>query len=281
MKLNLENLCKPEEIAHYTCYRTRTPLAVDGKLSEAVWHRAQKSPRFVDAVGGNPGIYDTRSALLWDEQNLYIAFWMEEPYVSAEITKRDDLIFTENDIEVFIDGGDCYYEFEMNALGTLYEVFFIWKDAFTRGSKFDVPEWDVHSRQALTFGGNHDRSDEYFWHGAHPRGVRWAYIDYDMPGVQAGVHIDGKLNDSTEPDKGWQVCLAFPWQSLSWLADGRSLPPRQGDVWRLFFARYEKFFLNGEEAHAGWSWNKIGIADNHNPEYFTRIHFDERCIEDL
>jgi hypothetical protein len=26
----------------------------------------------------------------------------------------------ENDVEVFIDGGDCYYEFEINARGTIY-----------------------------------------------------------------------------------------------------------------------------------------------------------------
>ena len=63
---------------------------------------------------------------------------MHCPRCRAELTERDAIIFQENDIEVFIDGGDCYYEFEMNALGTIYEVFFIWKDAFRRGGRFDV-----------------------------------------------------------------------------------------------------------------------------------------------
>lgn len=279
--VNLADKASPEEIAHYTAYRTRTPLLVDGKLAEAVWQKVPHSPRFVDVVGGTPGIYDTRSAVLWDETNLYIAFWMEEPYVQAQITRRDDLIFLENDAEVFIDGGDCYYEFEMNALGTLYEVFFIWKDAYTRGSRFDTPEFDVHQRKALTFGGNHDRTGEYFWRGTHPRGVRWAFLDYDMPGVQVGVHIDGMLNDNSTPDKGWQVCLAFPWESLRILANGRSIPPVDGDMWRIFFGRYEKFQMNGEVAYAGWSWNRVGTADNHLPECYIQIHFSEQLVEEL
>ena len=62
---------------------------------------------------------------------------------TAAQTERDSLIFHENDVEVFIDGGDCYYEFEINALGTIYEVFFIWRDAYRRGSRFDVPEFDL------------------------------------------------------------------------------------------------------------------------------------------
>ncbi len=273
--------CNPEDVAHYTALCTSTPLAVDGRLAETVWQKAEKSPRFVDVVGGHPGLYDTRSAVLWDDENLYIAFWAEEPYVRADLTERDALIFAENDLEVFIDGGDCYYEFEMNARGTLYEVFFIWRDAYTPGSRFDVPEFDIHSRNALTFGGNHDRTNEYFWRGTHPRGLRWAFLDYDMPGVQVGVHIDGKLNDDSEPDKGWQVCLAFPWQSLHWLADGRSLPPKEGDEWRIFFGRYEKMFLNGEETHVGWAWNKVGTADNHRPECYTVVRFSDERIEDV
>ena len=82
----------------------------------------------------HPGFLDTRAAALWDDEALYIAFWIEEPFVEARLTQRDSTIFQENDVEVFIDGGDCYYEFEINALNTVYEVFFIWKDAY---NKFD------------------------------------------------------------------------------------------------------------------------------------------------
>src|SRR3954462_9354462 len=98
-----------EHIAHYTSCRTTEPIEINGDLEKPVWQNAQKSPRFVDMVTGEPGFFDTRSAVLWDDQHLYIAFWVEEPFVQAHLTERDSLIFNENDIEVFIDGGDAYY----------------------------------------------------------------------------------------------------------------------------------------------------------------------------
>jgi hypothetical protein len=265
----------------YKCYRTRSPLLIDGKLDEPAWQKAPQSPRFIDVIGGNPGIYDTRSALLWDDEHLYIAFWCEEPYPEAHITERDGLLWFENDIEVFIDGGDTYYEFQINALNTIYEMFYIWRDAYVKGGRFDVPEFDVFSQDALTFGGNHDRTGEFFWRGSHPRKNRWAFRNWDFPGLKTAVHIDGKLNDNTVISKGWTLELAFPWQGMKWLADGRSLPPNEDDIWRLFLGRYEKMMLNGEETHVGWAWDKIGTNDNHYPERFTAVSFTPECIEDL
>src|SRR5215510_8110572 len=114
-------------MADYTCYRTRMPLVVDGHLNEVAWEKAPRSPRFVDMVTGDPAFFDTRAAALWDVDNLYIAIWAEEPFVEAHLTERDSLIFMENDVEVFIDGGDCYYEFDINALHTVYGGFLIWE----------------------------------------------------------------------------------------------------------------------------------------------------------
>jgi hypothetical protein len=268
------------EVADYTCYRVREPLAIDGRLDAAAWARAPRSPRFVDVVTGRPGLYDTRAAALWDDEALYIAFWIEEPFVAAERTERDSLIFYENDVEVFIDGGDCYYEFEINALGTIYEVFFIWQDAYRRGGRFDTPEFDLIGRRATGFGGNFDRAGEAMWRGAHPRGPRWAFLDWDFPGLRAAVHVDGRLNDPSTVDRGWTVELAFPWSGMGALAGGRPLPPRAGDVWRLQFARYEKLNFLGNDVHTGMAWNRIGSIDNHAPECFTRLHFSERYVDE-
>lgn len=137
----------------YVCRRTARPPAMNGRLDSPAWQRAERSPRFVDMVTGEPGFFGTQAAAMWDDQCVYVGFWIEEPFVRARLTERDALIFQESDVEVFIDGGDCYYEFEINALGTIYEVFFIWQDAFAR---FDQEEWDVRRRTALTFGGDYD-----------------------------------------------------------------------------------------------------------------------------
>ena len=270
--------CADNEIAHYTSRKITGPVEINGDLEKPVWKNSLKSPRFVDMVTGEPALYDTRTAALWDDENLYIAFWAEEPFVIATQKERDSIIFLENDLEVFIDGGDCYYELEMSALNTVYEVFFIWKDAYKKGGKFDVPEFDVFKEKAMTFGGDYDRTGKDFWWGRHPRKLRWAFIDYDMPGLKTAVQVDGKINDPTHVDKGWTLEIAIPWQSMKWLANGRSLPPKEGDIWRIFFGRFQKMTPSGKEVepHPAWAFNKHGLYDTHIPECFTYVHFTEK-----
>ena len=147
----------PPPVADYTCHRAGTPVPLDGRLSDPIWARAPRSPRFVDMVTGDPGFFDTRAAAVWDDECFHVGFWCEEPFPEAHVTERDGIVFAENDVEVFIDGGDCYYELELNAANTVYEVFFIWQDAYTKGSRFDVPAFDLVERRALSFGGNEDR----------------------------------------------------------------------------------------------------------------------------
>jgi hypothetical protein len=269
--------------SHYTSYRTRTPLTADGRLTDAAWQLAPKSPRFVDMATGAPAFFDTRAAALWDDDYLYIGFWVEEPFVEAHLTERDSLIFTENDVEVFIDGGDCYYEFEINALGTIYEVFFIWQDAYKRGGAFDVPEFDLLERKALSFAGNYDRDVASFWWGTHPRKARWAFLDWDFPGLRSGVHVDGTLNDRSLVDRGWTVALAFPWAGMRHLANGRALPPQDGDVWSMFFGRFERLEVAGAlpQPQPAWCWTPHGTLDTHMPERFTRVRFSTRYVDDL
>lgn len=258
--------------ADYTCYRTRT--APD-------WSIAPQSPRFVDMVSGEPGFFDTRAAALWDDHALHIRFWIEEPFVEAHLTERDSLIFNESDVEVFIDGGDCYYEFEVNAINTVYEVFFVWQDGYPRLA--GEPEFDVLKRQAVTFGGDYDRTPATFWRGTHPRGLRWAFLDWDFPGLTSSTEIDGHLNDRTRISRGWQATVSFPWEGMKPLANGRPLPPKDGDEWRIFFGRFEKLMSGGREVqpHPAWCWTPHGIYDTHRPESWTCVRFSETCLEDL
>ncbi len=273
--------CAESEIAHYTARQISGQIEINGDLSKPVWQKAEKSPRFTDMVTGKPGFYNTQAAVLWNADYLYIGFWIEEPFVSAVQKERDSIIFLENDIEVFIDGGDCYYELELNALNTIYEVFFIWRDAYRKGGKFDVPEFDIFNSKAMTFGGDYDRTGSSFWWGRHPRGLRWAFLNWDMAGLQTAVKINGKINDETHIDKGWEAEIAIPWKSLQWLANRRSLPPKEGDIWRIFFGRFQKLSASGLEIqpHPAWVWNKHGVYDTHIPECFPFIHFTEELLK--
>jgi len=263
--------CDESELAHYTCHRTEHRIDVDGRLDKPAWREAPKSRRFVDFVTGVPGLLDTRMAALWDDEFLYVAFWASEPNVRAGLAERDSLVWTENDLEIFIGGEDCYYEFEINALGTVYEVFYIWQDALKKGSRFDLPEFDLRERRVDVLGGFQDAMR----YGKHPRGARWAFMDWDLPGLRTAVQVRGTINDPSDIDEGWTAEIAFPWSGMKRLAGRRTLPPRDGDVWRLDFSRFELLESSGVtvEPHPGWALNRHGVYDSHIPECFSFVHF--------
>ena len=113
--------------------------------------------------------------------------------------------------------------------------------------------------------------------GRHPRGLRWAFMDWDLPGLRAAVQVQGTLNDASDIDEGWTAEIAFPWSGLKTLAGKRPVPPRDGDVWRMDFSRFELLNNCGVtvEPHPGWALNKHGVYDSHIPECFSFVHFSE------
>lgn len=261
------------EIHRYTAYRTTLAPNIDGRLDEDCWKCAVRSPRFVDMVTGRPVVHDTQAAVRWDDTFLYVGFWVEEPFVEGHYTNRDAAIYRENDIEVFIAGKDAYYEFEMNSLGTIYEIFFIWESAFAQGGYEQDPGLSLTNPRTARFHG--------LRFSPHPRGPRVACLDWDFPNAQHAVFVDGSLNKNDDRDRGWTAELAFPWSGMKWLAvgDGRSLPPRPADVWRMDFSRFNTYreSMHPEDDKwgdsGGWVWSKHGVRDSHVPEVFPYITF--------
>ena len=262
-----------DRIAHYTCRKSASPIPVNGDLDKPVWQNAEKSRPFVDMVSGDAAFLETRMAGLWDDENLYIGFWVSEPQVRASLTERDSFIWFDNDVEVFIGGEDCYYEFEINAFNTVYEVLFIYQDALKRGSRFDTPEFDLYTRNVDVLSGFQDPSR----YGKHPRGKRWAFMDYDFPGLKTAVKVDGRINDLSSVDKGWTVEIAFPWKGIEKMYAGRRFPPAQGETLRAAFFRFESLRFHGKNLaeSVGWALNEHGVYDSHIPENFSVLHFAE------
>jgi hypothetical protein len=259
-----------DKLTHIHAIRTTHSGIIDGDLNKPMWQDAPKSPRFVDMVSGEPAYYDTRVAVRYDDTHLYVGYWVEEPFVTATMTERDSFIWFDNDIELFIGGDDCYYELEINAHGTIYECFFIWQDAHKPGGRFDRPEFDVYMRNVDILGGFQD-----YRYGKHPRGRRWGFLDFDMPGVQVGVQVQGSINDNSDIDKGWSVEVAIPWASMAFMFKDRVLPPAPGETLRCDFSRFEALRLHGAPLpqNPGWSLNPHGVYDSHIPESFSVVHF--------
>jgi hypothetical protein len=247
----VQELPRPiETVPTYTAYRATTPPGLDGRLAAACWREAPRSPRFVDLVSGQDVPLDTRGAILWDDEHLYVGFEVEQPDVTATLTERDSHIWLDDDVELFIAGDDAYYELELNACNTVYEVLFRWGDAALHEGRGGAPFDGVGFR--------------------HPRGPRTGFWDFDLPGLRTAVHVDGTLNDPSDVDRGWSVEVAVPWAGLAAIAGDRSLPPRDGDVWPIALSRF-----NTEKAEdsGGWAWSPHGVWDSHIPELFPRIRF--------
>ena len=186
------------KLAHYTCYRTAGPIAIDGKLNELSWLAPPSSSRlWISSPASLRGLIRA-----WRSCGTTRAFISDSlprsPRCAGTLTERDSKIYEDNDMEVFIAGEDAYYEFEINALNTIYEVFWIWKDALQPGDRTMGVRNSIRrpSAQWILEGvGGH----------VHPRGERWGFLDWDFPGLRHAVHVERP---------GWTVELALPWKGL-------------------------------------------------------------------
>ena len=229
----------------YVCQRTTAKLVIDGKLNETAWRKAAATELFVDIEGDSKPRprFATRVKMLWDERYFYIAAEMEEAHVWGTWTKRDSVIFHDNDFEVFIDpNGDRneYYEFEINALNT---------------------GWDLFLPKPYRDGGK-------------------AQDSWDIIGLKTAVHVNGTLNNSNDQDKGWSVELALPWKALGEYAH-KAAPPVAGDEWRINFSRVEwqheissgKYQKIANTKEDNWVWSPQGVIDMHRPEHWGIVRF--------
>jgi hypothetical protein len=159
----------------YDCHRTSTPIHIDGKLDDPAWQQASWTPDFVDIEGAAKPTprFRTHVKMLYDDKYLYIAAQLEEPNVTGTLTQHDSVIFHDNDFEVFIKPlpqTESYYEFEMNALNT---------------------GWDLFLNKPYNENGKADNS-------------------WDIAGLKTAVAIQGTLNHSADTDKGWTLEIAYP-----------------------------------------------------------------------
>lgn len=263
--------CPDDQIARYTAYHVHEAITIDGRLNEKAWRLAPRSPRFVDILSGKPPVHETRAMVLWDDENLYVAYRVEEPFVHARFTTNNSPIYYDNDVELFIAGRDAYYEFEINGFNTVYEVFFVWNDAYEAGGFSQSQEFQ---RSLLTpFNGVEFKN--------HPRGGRLGNFNWHFPGRKSAVFIDGTVNKDDDRDRGWTVELAFPWKGMAWLAkgDNRSLPPKDGDIWRMDFSRFNTYKEAPPASDSGgWVWSRHGVWDSHIPECFPYIRFSTNDV---
>src|SRR4051794_20783479 len=83
----------------YVCTRAAGPVTLDGKADEAAWAAAAWTDDFADIEGDRrpKPRFRTRAKMVWDDEALYVTAELEEPHVWGTITKRNAVMFADND----------------------------------------------------------------------------------------------------------------------------------------------------------------------------------------
>lgn len=251
---------RPFKPAEYVVHRTVDDITIDGTLSETSWEHAAWTDPFgpIFLTGYREPFLATRAKLLWDDSYLYAAVELEEPNLVGHVTTKDEEIYNDNDIELFIDvdgDGQDYIELEFNCLGTIWDMFL--PKEYNRGG---LP----HS---------------------HPRVEHSP--PWDLRGLLVAVRLDGTLNYPLDTDRGWTIEMALPWDSLQ--ATSRTGTPlnRAGTMMRLNFSRVQHTWPRtfpivdwdnrGPESY-DWTWSQNLVYNMHSTESWGRVLLSEHTV---
>lgn len=144
----------------------------------------------------------TTAKLLWDDQNLYVAFYCEDHDIWGTMMEHDDPIYEEEVVEVFLSpNGDLtdYFELEVSPNNIT---------------------WDGRIRNSTGL-----RPDD-------ENGKLWT-----CNGLRTDVQVVGTLDDHTDHDTCWSVEMAIPFRELT---TAPNIPPKPGDIWRMNLCRIDR-----------------------------------------
>jgi hypothetical protein len=245
----MEHLLKDPK--QYTATYSATPPVIDGKLNDEVWQNIPWTDKFVDIEGDKKPLplWNTRAKMTWDDKGLYIAAELLEPHVWAYLKNYDDIVFYDNDFEIFIDPSNDthqYYEFEINALNTMFDLF--------------MPKPYRNSSGPM--------------------------IVYNAPGMKWAVDVQGTINNPTDIDRGWTTEIFIPFGALTLGINPKV--PLDGEFWRINFSRVEWLteikddkYVKLKDANGkvlpehNWVWSPQGVVNMHFPERWGYLFFSK------
>ena len=247
---SFENLFTPPK--NYVVPYTNQSIVIDGNINDAAWDNTTWTDAFEDIEGDlkPKPYYATRAKMLWDDNYLYIAAEMEEENVWAYLDQHDQVVFFDNDFEVFIDPSNTthhYFEIEINALNNIFDLFL--PKPYREGSG--------------------------------------ALISWGGEGLKHAVQIYGSLNNPNDKDQGWTIEMAIPFKDITIGNDPNV--PKDGDIWKLNFSRvqWETEVKNGKYVKKkdtqgkdlpenNWVWSPQGVINMHLPERWGYIQFSKK-----
>lgn len=104
---------------------------IDGKLDDGCWQNSVEIPTLPNRAGDKL-TEATRFFISYDKENLYIGAEVQQSYldpvynlldkIKPSAAKRDDPVYGDDSIEIFLMPGDFYYQVVVNLDGTVYDA---------------------------------------------------------------------------------------------------------------------------------------------------------------
>lgn len=113
-------------LPEYTVHRASKAPVLDGELDDAAWKDA--APVVLrGSFDGRPASLRTEARLTYDDQNLYVAFDVEDPDIWGTYRNRDESIYEQEVVEIFLDAnadGRTYNELEVSPHDVIFDAYF-------------------------------------------------------------------------------------------------------------------------------------------------------------
>ena len=224
-----------QNVEHYTIKKINSKITIDGSLNEDVWSLAKPTKDFVVLGESQKAKTAAFAKILWDEDYLYVGFYCQDLNVWATYQNRDDPLYKEDVVEVYIDpdgDGKKYIEVEVNPLNTIFDLWL-------------TKPWAAGG-QGMT--------------------------DWTMAGLLTATSVDGTVADGSDQDTAWMCEMALPFSEMKFAAATKNFPPLENDKWRFNMYRFDRSFTSGKIGEAtGWSQTQGG---QHEPDRFGVVLFD-------
>ena len=174
-------------------------IIIDGKLTEAIYRKAPNIylKNSINKARIEDLNYETTAQVFHDKTHLYIAFSCGDRDIHSSFSKRDEHLWKEEAVEVFIDTDDeanNYVEIEVSPKNILYDSYIV-----------DPVNIDVDATKK-----------------------------FDLKQIKTAVSVDGTVNKRNDQDKRWTVEIAIP---LTELIDDYQYDKLADYKWKINFYR--------------------------------------------
>lgn len=233
----MQDITLPEYAKTYTVKRLGSPMAIDADWNKDQWKNVE--PLTLENYMGDKPQHrpKTQAKVLYDDQNIYVIFRVEDQYVRAVAQKINDSVCGDSCAEFFFspdpDSTKGYFNLEINCGGT-----------------------------ALFYGGAGAEPSSIHDYTIDPEQIKKVEIAHSMPKI-----VEPEITEPTT----WTLEYRLP---LSLIAQRypQMIKPAAGAVWRGNF--YKCADQTSHQHWLTWSFVDLPQPNFHRPDFFGVLEFE-------